>query len=168
VPTMTTTNLTASDLTSRQRGDCAASATRARALGCGGLICPSIDAPGDPLEHRPKSPRQFVRRSIRVCCGFLHCCCGLCVRARTQRAGRRSAATTPDWVCEAEGPGFEPGRPLTRPNGFQDRRIQPLCHPSAGPADATRSGGPAPARSWRAMQPLNLPLAEPQERWPSG
>jgi hypothetical protein len=32
--------------------------------------------------------------------------------------------------CKTEGPGFEPGRPVTRPNGFQDRRIQPLCHPS--------------------------------------
>jgi site-specific DNA recombinase len=31
----------------------------------------------------------------------------------------------------AEGVGFEPTRPLTRPNGFQGRRIQPLCHPSA-------------------------------------
>ena len=26
--------------------------------------------------------------------------------------------------------GFEPTRPLARPNGFQGRRIQPLCHPS--------------------------------------
>ena len=32
--------------------------------------------------------------------------------------------------CEAEGVGFEPTRPLARPNGFQGRRIQPLCHPS--------------------------------------
>jgi site-specific DNA recombinase len=30
----------------------------------------------------------------------------------------------------AEGEGFEPPGPVTRPNGFQDRRIQPLCHPS--------------------------------------
>ena len=29
-----------------------------------------------------------------------------------------------------EGEGFEPPRHLTAPNGFQDRRIQPLCHPS--------------------------------------
>ena len=34
--------------------------------------------------------------------------------------------------CEAEGLGFEPRRPVTRPNGFQDRRIRPLCHPSGG------------------------------------
>ena len=32
----------------------------------------------------------------------------------------------------AEGVGFEPTRPLARPNGFQGRRIQPLCHPSEG------------------------------------
>ena len=29
-----------------------------------------------------------------------------------------------------EGVGFEPTRRLARPNGFQGRRIQPLCHPS--------------------------------------
>ena len=48
-----------------------------------------------------------------------------------QRAGQRETpANTPSLALGAEGPGFEPGRPLTRPNGFQDRRIQPLCHPS--------------------------------------
>jgi hypothetical protein len=30
----------------------------------------------------------------------------------------------------AEGEGFEPPGRLTAPNGFQDRRIRPLCHPS--------------------------------------
>lgn len=30
----------------------------------------------------------------------------------------------------AEGVGFEPTRPYKGPNGFQDRRIRPLCHPS--------------------------------------
>lgn len=30
----------------------------------------------------------------------------------------------------AEGVGFEPTRPRKGPNGFQDRRIRPLCHPS--------------------------------------
>ena len=30
----------------------------------------------------------------------------------------------------AEGVGFEPTVPENRNNGFQDRRIQPLCHPS--------------------------------------
>ena len=32
----------------------------------------------------------------------------------------------------AEGEGFEPPRDLSAPNGFQDRRLQPLGHPSAG------------------------------------
>ena len=30
----------------------------------------------------------------------------------------------------AEREGFEPSRSLTTPNGFRDRRIRPLCHPS--------------------------------------
>ena len=34
-------------------------------------------------------------------------------------------------VRSAEPLGFEPREPLTRFNGFQDRRIQPLCHSSA-------------------------------------
>src|SRR4051794_13459386 len=42
------------------------------------------------------------------------------------RPGRFPATVAP----RAEGVGFEPTRPLTRPNGFQGRRIQPLCHPS--------------------------------------
>jgi hypothetical protein len=31
---------------------------------------------------------------------------------------------------EAEGEGFEPSIRLTTDNGFRDRRIRPLCHPS--------------------------------------
>ena len=34
--------------------------------------------------------------------------------------------------AEAEGEGFEPSIRLTTDNGFRDRRIRPLCHPSAG------------------------------------
>ena len=34
----------------------------------------------------------------------------------------------------AEGEGFEPTRAY-RSNGFQDRRIQPLCHPSSMPTN---------------------------------
>ena len=30
----------------------------------------------------------------------------------------------------AEGVGFEPTEHLSMLNGFQDRRIRPLCHPS--------------------------------------
>ena len=33
-------------------------------------------------------------------------------------------------VSEAEGEGFEPSIRLTTDNGFRDRRIRPLCHPS--------------------------------------
>jgi hypothetical protein len=34
-------------------------------------------------------------------------------------------------VGEAEGEGFEPSTDGTAGNGFRDRRIRPLCHPSA-------------------------------------
>ncbi|MDB5876049.1 MAG: hypothetical protein JWQ07_5491 [Ramlibacter sp.] len=36
----------------------------------------------------------------------------------------------PACLLPTEGEGFEPPVPVTRDNGFQDRRIQPLCHPS--------------------------------------
>jgi hypothetical protein len=39
----------------------------------------------------------------------------------------------------AEGGGFEPPDDVAAVNGFQDRRIQPLCHPSTH----GRLGGPA-------------------------
>ncbi len=35
----------------------------------------------------------------------------------------------------AEGEGFEP--PVLSHNGFQDRHLRPLGHPSAGPAMST-------------------------------
>lgn len=44
---------------------------------------------------------------------------------------RRFEAISPLDVRSAESLGFEPREPLTRFNGFQDRRIQPLCHDSA-------------------------------------
>jgi site-specific DNA recombinase len=42
------------------------------------------------------------------------------------------ASAVSSFEALAEGVGFEPTRPLARPNGFQGRRIQPLCHPSGG------------------------------------
>ncbi len=33
-------------------------------------------------------------------------------------------------LYQAEGEGFEPSIRLTTDNGFRDRRIRPLCHPS--------------------------------------
>ena len=35
-----------------------------------------------------------------------------------------------DLTKEAEGEGFEPSSDGTARNGFRDRRIRPLCHPS--------------------------------------
>ena len=41
------------------------------------------------------------------------------------------------WLSLAEGEGFEPSSDLTARNGFRDRRIRPLCHPSAEPCGQT-------------------------------
>jgi hypothetical protein len=44
---------------------------------------------------------------------------------------------------QAEGEGFEPSIRLTTDNGFRDRRIRPLCHPSGavlGTAEAEKEG----------------------------
>ena len=67
--------------------------------------------------------------------------------ARGSLAASESPANTGNLaLSKTEGGGFEPPRPVTRPNGFQDRRIQPLCHPSGGyvleevPPDATTIG----------------------------
>ncbi len=44
----------------------------------------------------------------------------------------RSSVSNPNWFSSglAEEEGFEPPIPITQDNGFQDRRIQPLCHSS--------------------------------------
>ena len=52
-------------------------------------------------------------------------------RQAYRRPSRRFEAISPLDVRSAESLGFEPREPLTRFNGFQDRRIQPLCHDSA-------------------------------------
>ena len=54
-----------------------------------------------------------------------------------QRLGRPFVATpgngsAPGAARRAEGEGFEPSIRLTTDNGFRDRRIRPLCHPSGG------------------------------------
>ena len=45
----------------------------------------------------------------------------------------RAIPLRPAW--EAEGEGFEPSIRLTTDNGFRDRRIRPLCHPSTEEAE---------------------------------
>ena len=41
---------------------------------------------------------------------------------------------------KAEGEGFEPSIRLTTDNGFRDRRIRPLCHPSGDQATRASAG----------------------------
>src|SRR5262249_6150229 len=58
------------------------------------------------------------------------------VEAPSRRAtslGCESAFADGVWLDQAEGEGFEPSSDETARNGFRDRRIRPLCHPSAGP-----------------------------------
>src|SRR3954464_8439756 len=72
----------------------------------------------------------------------------------------------------AEGEGFEPSRDLTAPTGFQDRRIQPLCHPS-GTGPASLAGRWAlGCRAMRAVQiqelngPASVKLVDVDEPGP--
>ena len=44
---------------------------------------------------------------------------------------RQNGMVTRKRLGRAEGEGFEPSIRLTTDNGFRDRRIRPLCHPSA-------------------------------------
>jgi hypothetical protein len=60
---------------------------------------------------------------------------------------------------KAEGEGFEPSSDLTARNGFRDRRIRPLCHPSAEPCGQT-AGYPLPlADAMRQRTPPEPGLA---------
>jgi hypothetical protein len=49
-----------------------------------------------------------------------------------QNAGAGPPATDCFSSTEAEGEGFEPSSDPRARNGFRDRRIRPLCHPSEG------------------------------------
>ena len=47
-------------------------------------------------------------------------------------------------ACLAEGVGFEPTRDLSAPNGFQNRRLRPLGHPSEKRVPRFASAGSEP------------------------
>ena len=90
--------------------------------------------------------------------------CSSSLRTQTARGALRTAC--PSGSQQAEGEGFEPSIRLTTDNGFRDRRIRPLCHPSDGSgASALRSGEggirtleggihPPNALAGRRLQPL--------------
>ena len=82
----------------------------------------------DVCRDRP-SVRSVLSLSIRGMRSVA--ICPLRRRRGSTRPSRRFAAISPLDVRSAESLGFEPREPLTRFNGFQDRRIQPLCHDSA-------------------------------------
>jgi hypothetical protein len=78
---------------------------------------------------------------------------------------RLSRLVDGETAWRTEGEGFEPSIRLTTDNGFRDRRIRPLCHPSAGgPAQARNGEGgirtldagihPRNALAGRRLQPL--------------
>src|SRR5436190_1665435 len=71
------------------------------------------------------------------------------------RAGSRYGSRIP--LYEAEGERFELSIRLTTDNGFRDRRIRPLCHPSSGEGGIrTLDAGihPHNALAGRRLQPL--------------
>src|SRR3954453_2934592 len=70
-------------------------------------------------------------------------------------AGTRVATRAP--VSGAEGERFELSIRLTTDNGFRDRRIRPLCHPSSGEGGIRTLDGeitPHNALAGRRLQPL--------------
>jgi hypothetical protein len=55
---------------------------------------------------------------------------GLSVAVRKTASTSTEAVRLGGTAWLAEGEGFEPSIRLTTDNGFRDRRIRPLCHPS--------------------------------------
>ena len=93
------------------------------------------------------------------------------LRRRLRGSGHwtgRIPLTVRDWPGQAEGEGFEPSSDPEARNGFRDRRIRPLCHPSErenrpeGPASHGEGGirtldgaiQPHNALAGRRLQPL--------------
>ena len=60
---------------------------------------------------------------------------------RFSRPPRSTAPGTARSILGTEGVGFEPTSPLTRANGFRDRPVQPLRHPSGGSSKPNPSEG---------------------------
>jgi|EndMetStandDraft_9_1072997.scaffolds.fasta_scaffold776942_1 hypothetical protein len=61
---------------------------------------------------------------------FLRFPAALATSARRGMAEAESRSLSGVPLYQAEGEGFEPSIRLTTDNGFRDRRIRPLCHPS--------------------------------------
>src|SRR5471032_2312339 len=62
-------------------------------------------------------------------------------RAHQIRRGEGAAAPAPPGPAERRGRDSNPGYGGYPHNGFQDRRIQPLCHPSSEDEMIAREGG---------------------------
>src|SRR6266536_2460942 len=78
-------------------------------------------------------------------------------RRRLRRSeDAKTRATARVFVQTAEGEGFEPSIRLTTDNGFRDRRIRPLCHPSEEGQSSRASPGRrlscGPRRSGRVAE----------------
>ena len=56
-----------------------------------------------------------------------------CAPSLRHRGCPQSSFVKPVRLSQAEGEGFEPSSDETARNGFRDRRIRPLCHPSEEP-----------------------------------
>src|SRR5206468_6370903 len=84
-------------------------------------------APARPARHLLTCARAIVtRQSSTVPSGFRR---SKPDEARTTMQGRNPLPVRLS-ALETEGEGFEPSIRQTTDNGFRDRRIRPLCHPS--------------------------------------
>ena len=98
---------------------------RKKTRGSSGRLTPSV--PGTaPLVQQ--SPRTFGS-------------CGVSLDRGTAGFGCRIRLVESSPAEKAEGEGFEPSIRQTTDNGFRDRRIRPLCHPSKAPSAAAQRSG---------------------------
>src|SRR6476659_1199478 len=96
-------------------------------------------------DDAPRLSEALIRSSAT----FMHAPClqGLCSdewfwspTPDLQREIELLAASRPLLALKAEGEGFEPSSDPRARNGFRDRRIRPLCHPSEGRTGYPPSG----------------------------
>ena len=105
------------------------------------------------LAERPWPTRSAARSAITLPGHF--CSCPTAFPHRT--GPRHNPLDQRVSASRAEGEGFEPSTRRTTGNGFRDRRIRPLCHPSSGEGGIrTLDAGihPHNALAGRRLQPL--------------
>ena len=93
--------------------------------------------PRSPKELRPLSRYEMSRRTIPTAGNLGRGEVGFCTQLLSKLLSnanwprKQKFRRCRIYVQLAEGVGFEPTVDVTAYNGFQDRRLQPLSHPSA-------------------------------------